>query len=611
MTHLSENSHGLTINRVQEDHLPTSFSDVGLILLPSESTLKQPDYQENLKRLIRDEVKSLREEATLIVLGEAYDLVHVHAALEGLMTYQVWTAIKRDQPKCKPDHTALPENHFSAVIYTKYTGSLNHTITRIHYTYCPACDKTTKDYGGKKHTYNTYGTLLSDVWRDITGDLDGSLDAVIERFADLFGLETYQELRVLDWRHRFDPTDEATPDYAEPPPGYLTQTNLFALPEPIDRESRLVLGDCLENLRSIPDESVDFAFIDPPYNLKKKYNSYADDLSVQEYFAWCDEWIAEVARILRPGRTVAILNIPLWAIRHFLFMETILRFQNWIAWDALSFPVRMIMPAHYAIVCFTKGTPRPLPGLIGQANALPIPQTVSIFQPLEPLAEGYCLRSRCVQQRKALGLTDRGVLTDLWWDIHRLKHNSRRVDHPCQLPPQLLYRLISLFTEPGEMVLDCFNGAGTTTLAAHQLGRKYLGIEFSEKYFAIAQARHEEIRRGFDPFRKEQRELTEKNSSVERMLTIRYEVPKKTLQLEVRRVAQALGKLPSRQEMIQHGSYPIRYYDEYFASWGEVCAAARHNGMSEERTPPQPPTNGAPEVIQLSFFGRGDRNARR
>ena len=611
MTHLSENSHRLTINQVQEEHFPIGFSDVGLILLPFESTVKQPDYQENLKRLIRDEVKSLREEATLIVLGEAYDLVHVHAALEGLMTYQVWTAIKRDQPKCKPDHTALPENHFSAVIYTKYTGSLNHTITRIQYTYCPACDKTTKDYGGKKHTYNTYGTLLSDVWRDITGDLDGSLDAVIERFADLFGLETYQELRVLDWRQRFDPIDEATPDYAEPPPGYLTQTNLFALPQPVDRESRLVLGDCLENLRSIPDESVDFAFIDPPYNLKKKYNSYADDLSVQEYFAWCDEWIAEVARILRPGCTVAILNIPLWAIRHFLFMETILRFQNWIAWDALSFPVRMIMPAHYAIVCFTKGTPRPLPGLIGQANALPIPQTASIFQPLEPLAEGYCLRSSCVQQRKTLGLTDRGVLIDLWWDIHRLKHNSRRVDHPCQLPPQLLYRLISLFTEPGEMVLDCFNGAGTTTLAAHQLGRKYLGIEFSEKYFAIAQSRHEEIRQGFDPFRKEQRELTEKNSTVERMPTIRYEVPKKTLQLEVRRVAQALGKLPSRQEMIQHGSYPIRYYDEYFASWGEVCAAARHNGMSEERTPHQPPTNGAPEVIQLSFFGRGDRNARR
>ena len=79
-----------------------------------------------------------------------------------------------------------------------------------------------------------------------------------------------------------------------------------------------------------------------------------------------------------------------------------------------------------------------------------------------------------------------------------------------------------------------------------------------------------------------------------------YEIPKKTLQLEVRRVAKMLGKLPDRDEMIEHGEYPIKYYDEYFASWGEVCAAARHDGMSEEKH------NGKnPELMakQLGLFG--------
>jgi site-specific DNA-methyltransferase (adenine-specific) len=173
-----------------------------------------------------------------------------------------------------------------------------------------------------------------------------------------------------------------------------------------------------------------------------------------------------------------------------------------------------------------------------------------------------------------------------------------------------MYRLISLFTEPGETVIDCFNGAGTTTLTAHQLGRRHIGIEFSEKYHAIASSRHEEIRQGIDPFRKVERVLTEKNSPVERMPKRKYEVPKKTLQLEVRRVAQLLNRLPSRGEMIEHGRYPIRYYDEYFASWGEVCAAARHDGMSETR---ELQSNGAGDasVHQLTLFDRGENDARR
>jgi len=195
---------------------------------------------------------------------------------------------------------------------------------------------------------------------------------------------------------------------------------------------------------------------------------------------------------------------------------------------------------------------------------------------------------------------DRCSLRDLWWDIHRLKHNARRVDHPCQLPPQLMYRLISIFTEPEEVVLDPFDGAGTTTLAAHQLNRQYVGIEVSEKYHAMAKSRHEEIRQGIDPFRKAKRKLTEKNSPVERMPERNYKVSKKTLQLEVRRVSKTLGRLPNREEMARHGKYPREYYEEYFFSWGEACAAARHEGMSETRALPR---TSETLLGQLALFG--------
>ncbi len=612
MTHLSENSRRLAIHHVVVKNSPApglvlTLNDVCLLVLPEHSLTDRTEPTPGLDSLLKELLPHLGPQATLITLGDPVDLAHVHAAVSPLLNYQLWVAIKRKTPGAVEDRTALPEEHFGALVHTRYSGALRHTRTRIQYTYCPACDKTTKDYGGKKHTYNSYGTLLSDIWRDIEADLTGDLSPVIERFADLFGLEAYREMVVLDCRSRFAVGAVEEAPLAQPKPPYVTAT-MWQEPElaAIAAQSRLLQGDCLENLRLLPENSVDFAFIDPPYNLGKNYNNYADDLSIQEYFTWCDAWMAEIARVLKPGRTLAVLNIPLWAIRHFLYLETILTFQSWIAWDALSFPVRMIMPAHYAILCFSKGESRPLPGLVGEAGVFDLPGAPQSFQPLQPMTDGFCLRARCVKERAAHGPDDRAQLTDLWSDIHRLKHNSRRVDHPCQLPPQLLYRLISIFTRPGEIVLDCFNGAGTTTLSAHQLRRRYIGMELAEKYHAMAADRHQEVMMGLDPFRKEQRQLTEKNSPVERMPKRQYEVPKKVLQLEVRRVAQALDRLPSRDDMIQWGKYPIRYYDEYFASWGEVCAAARHDGMTETRTVES--GNGAG---QLSLFDLGSEDARR
>lgn len=579
MVHLSEEGSRLRIKKQQITthqqilEATEAYSDVCFLRLPISDDAEKLAALENVGDTVGQIAERLQSGATLIVYGDVVDLVRVHASVAGLLRYQLWIAVKRETSTASPSDTALAHHHVGLLIYTKYNKQLQHTKTRLPYTYCPACNKTTKDYGGKKHTYHPYGTLISDIWRDISVEANGNIDHVLERFADLFGLEQYKELLVLDvdalLSHRVTPR---RPEVS----GLLNNTTL---------ESQLLRGDCLEELRNLPDNSIDFAFADPPYNLKKEYRGYADDLEITEYFTWCDQWTTEVARVLRPGGTFALLNIPLWSIRHFYHLETVLQFQNWIVWDALSFPVRMIMPAHYTILCFSKGEPRPLPGLTGKSGKVDIPNSSPTFKALEPLNEGYCLRSSCISNRIRSQVDDRGVLSDLWWDIHRLKHNSRRVDHPCQLPPQLMYRLIALFTQPGEIVLDCFNGAGTTTLAAHQLGRKYIGIEREIKYHQIAEQRHAEIERGLDPFRKEERELTAKNSPVARLKKQKYDVPKKTLQLEVRRVAQLLNRLPNREEMIKYGKYPIRYYDEYFISWGEVCAAARTSGMTETREP--------------------------
>ncbi len=624
MTHLSENSRPLEVRQTSVQNWDDAyreaqhFTDVCMLILPP--CTKPNDYRNALRKigtLVAGVANNLGPDATLITVGEVVDLVQVQAAMSPAASYQHWVAIKRTSPRVV-DTRSLPNHHFGALIHTKYRQSLRHAKSRIKYTYCPVCDKTTKDYGGKKHTYHQYGTLMSDVWRDIDCNLEGDVTPIITRFRDLFGIDSYKELLVLDCRlidhervslkHSVKPQRIANIGFArEDSPYYrgepllASQASFLQHPDynllgnvapaevtesklPGDLINQILQGDCLEWLREIPDNTIDFIFTDPPYNLGKEYSGYTDDLEIREYFDWCDQWINELARVLKPGRTCSILNIPLWAVRHFLFMDSVLQFQNWIAWDALAFPVRLIMPAHYTILAFSKGESRELPGLIGEAGQTDVPSSPKAFKPLEPLAEGYCLRSNCVQMRQATRINDRGPLTDLWWDIHRLKHNSRRVDHPTQLPSHLMYRLISIFTKQGEVVLDCFNGTGTTTLAAHQLGRSYIGIEKSQKYCDMARNRHEEILKGIDPFRKAKRNLTAKNSPVPRLPKQKYEIPKKTLQLEVKRVANELGHLPTREELTQYGKYPIKYYDEYFVSWGEVCAAARTTGMTELRS---------------------------
>lgn len=641
MAHLSENSHPLEVKHisVQSDEAlyktVQDFTDVCMLILPP--CAEPREYQNALQdvgTIVGGVAEKLGPDAVLITIGEVIDLVQVQAAMPSAVRYQHWIPIKRTSPKMV-DNRSLPNYHFGALIHTRYEQSLRHTKTRLEYTYCPACNKTTKDYGGKKHTYHHYGTLMSDVWRDLQGDLGGDLAPIIDRFRDLFGIDPYKELLVFDCCQmdferapvQYNPKSDRNASFLvgrEDSPGYeaalhlASQASFFQYPDydlsgaeihadvpesrlPTHLINQVLHGDCFERLREIPDDSIDFVFTDPPYNLGKKYAGYLDDLEIKEYFNWCDQWIAELARALKPGHTLALLNIPLWAIRHFLFMDSILRFQNWIVWDALAFPVRLIMPAHYTILAFSKGEPRELPGLIGEADPTDVLGAPNTFKALELLAEGYCLRSRCVRSRQAARIDDHGPLTDLWWDIHRLKHNSRRVDHPTQLPPHLMYRLIAVFTKRGEVVLDCFNGAGTTTLTAHQLGRRYIGIEKSKKYCDMARNRHEEILRGLNPFRKVKRKLTAKNSPVPRLPKQNYVVPKKTLQLEVRRVTQELGHLPTREELAQYGKYPIRYYDEYFISWGEVCAAARTTGMTEER----PSAYGGESSVAVSQLSLG------
>jgi len=513
----------------------------------------------------------LDKSATLCVVATPPDAAALLPFLQKSLKFQMWIAVKTVRAP-KGSAKSLPARHVSLLILTRYKSALRHVPTRIKYTFCPACGKTTKDYGGKKHVYHRYGTLMSDVWTDTDCDPGKNIRAVTRRLRDMFGLSPYKHLLLVDLRRCKELVQRRRNSDARK----LKSKKVKVVPVTI--RSRLINKDCTQALKSLRSDSIDFCFADLPYNLNKRYYRCKDSLEEEEYFAWCNEWLSELHRVLKPGRTLAVLNVPQWAAKHFLFLASIMDFQTWIVWDALGFPSRKIMPAHYAILCFSKGIPRALPGMGSAAG------NGSEKNYLRQRAKFYCVRGACVKKRRLLGERDQTNLSDIWSDVHRLTHNSRRVSHPCQLPPLLMRRLFSLFTKRKEVILDCVNGAGTSTLVAEEIERRYIGIELSRRYHNLALKRHRLLKIRENPFISNNGTPTSKNSPVERLPKRKYKVSKKELQLEVKRIADTLGRMPKREDVEKLGTYSIRYFDQYFVSWAEACGAARAATLSRTAT---------------------------
>lgn len=244
--------------------------------------------------------------------------------------------------------------------------------------------------------------------------------------------------------------------------------------------NKIIQGDCLELMKSIPDNFVDMTFADPPFNLKKKYNGYTDSLEFKEYVKWCDKWIAEMVRITKPTGSIFVHNIPKWLTFYVNILNEHAHFKHWIAWNAPTAPMgKSLQPGHYGILFYVKDSKKA--------------KIYEIRMPHERERKSNFLRKD--YGGKKAGLHPFGPLvSDVWSDIHRIKHNKYRDEHPCQLPLPLLERLILMTTDENDIVLDPFIGTGTTAIAAKRLGRKYIGFDLDKKYVQISNKHLSEIK---------------------------------------------------------------------------------------------------------------------
>ena len=232
--------------------------------------------------------------------------------------------------------------------------------------------------------------------------------------------------------------------------------------------NKVVHGDCIKVMDSLPEESVQLVFADPPFNLNKAYNTYEDNLPFKDYMEWTKEWIKSAMRILKPDGTIMVYNIPKLLTHTAPILNEYAEFKHWIAWNSGGKPLgRTLQPSHYGILFYTKSKKSKFYDVRAPHKTC---RKCNVYQ------KDYGGKEH---MRHPFGYQ----ISDVWDDIHRIRHNCRRISgHPCQLPVHLLERIILMTTDPKDMIIDPFCGGGSGVMAAKRLGRGCLGIDLDEYY---------------------------------------------------------------------------------------------------------------------------------
>ncbi|WP_166418042.1 site-specific DNA-methyltransferase [Cochlodiniinecator piscidefendens] len=249
--------------------------------------------------------------------------------------------------------------------------------------------------------------------------------------------------------------------------------------------NQILDGDCIEMMNSLPENSIDLIFADPPYNLQLKGDLHRPDNSKVDavddhwdqfssfaaYDRFTRDWLKAARRLLKP-------NGAIWVIGsyHNIFRVGAAMQDHgfWILNDVVwrksnpmpNFRGKRFTNAHETMIWASKDE-----GAKYTFN----------YEALKALNEGVQMRSDWV-----LPICNGG---------ERLKDENGDKAHPTQKPESLLHRLLVGSTNPGDVVLDPFFGTGTTGAVAKKLGRDFIGIEREEAYRKVAEKRLSKVRK--------------------------------------------------------------------------------------------------------------------
>ncbi|MFO0810018.1 MAG: site-specific DNA-methyltransferase [Gemmataceae bacterium] len=256
--------------------------------------------------------------------------------------------------------------------------------------------------------------------------------------------------------------------------------------------NRLYRGDCVEGLNKLAAGTVDLAFADPPFNIGYDYDVYDDRTDEEHYLDWTRQWGRAVHRALKSNGTFWLAIGDEYAAELKLIFQKEIGFtcRSWVIWY-YTFGVnckKKFSRSHAHLFHFVKDAKHFTFNAADPAVRVPSARQL-VYNDARAESTGrlpddtWILRPQDVPE---------GFQPDEdTWFFSRVcgTFKERAGWHGCQMPEQLLGRIIRVSSNPGDLILDPFGGSGTTLVTAKKLGRQWIGFELSENYAAQAQAR--------------------------------------------------------------------------------------------------------------------------
>jgi len=236
------------------------------------------------------------------------------------------------------------------------------------------------------------------------------------------------------------------------------------------------VGDAEEVLKAIPDNSIDMIITSPPYNFGHEYDSDDDTRRWEEYFDKLFRIWKESYRILKPGGRIAINVQPMFSD----YIPTHHIISNQLLEIGFLWKAEILWEKHNYNAKYTAW---------GSWKSPSMPYLKYTWEFIEVFDKETHKKAGA---RENIDITEEEFKEWVYakWVIAP-ETRMKEFDHPAMFPEEIPYRLMKLFSYKGDIILDPFNGAGTTTLVAWRLKRRFIGIDISEKYCRTALERIE------------------------------------------------------------------------------------------------------------------------
>ncbi len=252
-------------------------------------------------------------------------------------------------------------------------------------------------------------------------------------------------------------------------------------------------GDCVELLGQLEAGSIDLVFADPPFNIGYKYDVYDDSRQAADYLEWSRQWIHGVYRALKSSGTFWLaIGDEFAAELKIEAQKTGFHCRSWVVWY-YTFGVNCVngfSRSHTHLFHFVKDpknfTFNRMNPEIRVKSARELVYADNRANPNGRLPDNTWI----TRPQDAPEFLSFNPSHDTWF-FSRVAgtFKEREGFHGCQMPEQLLARIIRTSSRPQELVLDPFGGSGTTLCVAKKLARQWMGFELSPEYVGFIQQR--------------------------------------------------------------------------------------------------------------------------